>query len=672
MAQPFASDAASSVTKRAGFDATEIVQSESEPVSNEWNFTTYPSRPVTLINIPEPISVTTGFVYNFYTKDERTNSAGVLDVVNLNDTSQENIQLAKLDKYPRYSLINISAAEFTDPDEFLEGIASTLTISEMRDQLMFEGAVASAYFSGINLKDDQIDSSFYTMIEGSVNFFGLDTDVNGNTESEELIEYTDASSAWSSDGSAIRDALSNIQSQGVTYAEADVRQEVTSDAFRTVRFLDWDININNLVFNNMVRGSIEDKTNIYEDEMRSMVKHAETAQLASVSTTIPGAISADEYEITIEPVWESAVDATAVEDSGKFNEGSYPIGFYVEKLEIAPDGSRIEHPPLIVDKYGDIQLLDTAVRYGGSYIYNVKTVCLTRFEAVDRDDFGEVEDQVVTAVVMVASDGRTDTVECVENVPPGVPTDIKFIWDYGNDNLMILWDAPMNPQRDVTRYQVFRRASIDVPFTLIAMLDFDQSTSIQPTKEEAPEDKIVKLTSAAKTFRDLEFTKESKYIYSVCAVDARGLTSNYSAQFMVSFDKFKNKVELDLISSSGAPKPYPNLYLNTDLFVDTMRDSGHSRLRVFFDPEYYKVFKNQLVEVYDSAEDKSKLVSKSVDLNFLPDGAQYKLQIINVDDQMSSIVNINIDDQSGPPLQIGVNRATVVTLGLENAVVEGE
>lgn len=672
MAQPFANDAASSVTKRAGFDATEIVQSESEPVSTEWNFTTYPSRPVTLINIPEPISVTTEFVYNFYTKDERTNSAGVLDVVNLNDTSQENIQLAKLDKYPRYSLINISAAEFTDPDEFLEGIASTLTISEMRDQLMFEGAVASAYFSGINLKDDQIDSSFYTMIEGSVNFFGLDTDVNGNTESEELIEYTDASSAWSSDGSAIRDALSNIQSQGVTYAEADVRQEVTSDAFRTVRFLDWDININNLVFNNMVRGSIEDKTNIYEDEMRSMVKHAETAQLASVSTTIPGAISADEYEITIEPVWESAVDATAVEDSGKFNEGSYPIGFYVEKLEIAPDGSRIEHPPLIVDKYGDIQLLDTAVRYGGSYIYNVKTVCLTRFEAVDRDDFGEVEDQVVTAVVMVASDGRTDTVECVENVPPGVPTDIKFIWDYGNDNLMILWDAPMNPQRDVTRYQVFRRASIDVPFTLIAMLDFDQSTSIQPTKEEAPEDKIVKLTSAAKTFRDLEFTKESKYIYSVCAVDARGLTSNYSAQFMVSFDKFKNKVELDLISSSGAPKPYPNLYLNTDLFVDTMRDSGHSRLRVFFDPEYYKVFKNQLVEVYDSAEDKSKLVSKSVDLNFLPDGAQYKLQIINVDDQMSSIVNINIDDQSGPPLQIGVNRATVVTLGLENAVVEGE
>jgi len=672
MAQPFANDAASSVTKRAGFDATEIVQSESEPVSTEWNFTTYPSRPVTLINIPEPISVTTEFVYNFYTKDERTNSAGVLDVVNLNDTSQENIQLAKLDKYPRYSLINISAAEFTDPDEFLEGIASTLTISEMRDQLMFEGAVASAYFSGINLKDDQIDSSFYTMIEGSVNFFGLDTDVNGNTESEELIEYTDASSAWSSDGSAIRDALSNIQSQGVTYAEADVRQEVTSDAFRTVRFLDWDININNLVFNNMVRGSIEDKTNIYEDEMRSMVKHAETAQLASVSTTIPGAISADEYEITIEPVWESAVDATAVEDSGKFNEGSYPIGFYVEKLEIAPDGSRIEHPPLIVDKYGDIQLLDTAVRYGGSYIYNVKTVCLTRFEAVDRDDFGEVEDQVVTAVVMVASDGRTDTVECVENVPPGVPTDIKFIWDYGNDNLMILWDAPMNPQRDVTRYQVFRRASIDVPFTLIAMLDFDQSTSIQPTKEEAPEDKIVKLTSAAKTFRDLEFTKESKYIYSVCAVDARGLTSNYSAQFMVSFDKFKNKVELDLISSSGAPKPYPNLYLNTDLFVDTMRDSGHSRLRVFFDPEYYKVFKNQLVEIYDSVETTNKLVSKSVDLNFLPDGAQYKLQIINVDDQMSSIVNINIDDQSGPPLQIGVNRATVVTLGLENAVVEGE
>jgi len=670
MAQPFANDASSSVTKRVGFDATEIVQNESEPESTEWDFTTYPSRPVTLINIPEPVKVDVKFVYNFYTKDERTNSAGRLDVIDLSDSSQANIQLAKLEKYPRYSLINISAAKFTNPDPYLAELANGLKISENRDLLMFEGAVASAYFSGINLKDDQIDLSFYSMIEGSVNFFGLDTENNGNTESKELLEYTDTSSAWASDGSAIRSALSNIQSQGATYADADTTAEITSDAFRTVRFLDWDININNLVFNNIVRGSIEDKTNIYEDEIRSMGRHAEAAQLAAVTTTIPGAISADEYEITVQPVWEEAVDGDSVECGGEYNEGSHPIGFYIEKLEIASDGSRIEHPPLIVDTYGDIELLDTAVRYGGSYIYNVKTVCLTRFEAIERDDFGEIEDQVVTAVVMVASDGRTITVECVENIPPNPPTDIKFLWDYGYNNLMIHWDAPMNPQRDVTRYQVFRRKSINVPFTLIAMLDFDQSTSIQPPKEEAPEDKIINLSAAGKTFRDVEFTKESKYIYSIAAVDARGFTSNYSAQFMVSFDIFKNRVELELISNSGAPKPYPNLYLNTDLFVDTMKDSGHSRLRIFFDPEYYKVFKSELVEVYNSTEMKTELVSKSSDLNIIPDGAKYKLQIINVDDQMSNVVNINIDDQSGPPLKIGVNRATVVTLGLENAVTE--
>ena len=52
-----------------------------------------------LLNVPEPVKVDSEFVYNFYTKDERTNTAGRLDVVDLSDSSQENIQLAKLDKY---------------------------------------------------------------------------------------------------------------------------------------------------------------------------------------------------------------------------------------------------------------------------------------------------------------------------------------------------------------------------------------------------------------------------------------------------------------------------------------------------------------------------------------------------------------------------------------------
>ena len=76
---------------------------------------------------------------------------------------------------------------------------------------------------------------------------------------------------------------------------------------------------------------------------------------------------------------------------------------------------------------------------------------------------------------------------------------------------------------------------------------------------------------------------------ALCCIDARDLSSNYSMQFNVSFDRYRNSIVKDLISPSGAPKPYPNFYLKGTLTEDVMKDSGHFRLSVFFDPEYLTV-----------------------------------------------------------------------------------
>ena len=46
-------------------------------------------------------------------------------------------------------------------------------------------------------------------------------------------------------------------------------------------------------------------------------------------------------------------------------------------------------------------------------------------------------------------------------------------------------------------------------------------------------------------YRDIDFTKDSVYIYAVCAIDARNLTSGYSLQMQVSFDKKSNKIVLN-------------------------------------------------------------------------------------------------------------------------------
>jgi hypothetical protein len=100
----------------------------------------------------------------------------------------------------------------------------------------------------------------------------------------------------------------------------------------------------------------------------------------------------------------------------------------------------------------------------------------------------------------------------------------------------------------------------------------------------------------------------------------------------VSFDFFKNKLIKKLVSYSGAPRQYPNLYVENDLFVDMMKVSGeHSKLMsVYFNPEYVG---------YLTDDDKYQKAFYTKQ-----DNASYLLQIINVDNQKQQDIRITIDD----------------------------
>ena len=82
-------------------------------------------------------------------------------------------------------------------------------------------------------------------------------------------------------------------------------------------------------------------------------------------------------------------------------------------------------------------------------------------------------------------------------------------------------------------------------------------------------DRVYRMNIPMRSFRDFEFDKNKKFIYALACVDAHGLTSNYSVQMEISFNRRENKLVRKLISRSGAPKPYPNAYLNRDLFIDS-------------------------------------------------------------------------------------------------------
>ena len=65
--------------------------------------------------------------------------------------------------------------------------------------------------------------------------------------------------------------------------------------------------------------------------------------------------------------------------------------------------------------------------------------------------------------------------------------------------------------------------------------------------------------------------------------------SNYSEQLRVTFDSIRNRLQVEQVSPSGAPRQYPNVFLRGDLFLDSVVVTGKRRMKMYFDPEYLKL-----------------------------------------------------------------------------------
>jgi len=108
---------------------------------------------------------------------------------------------------------------------------------------------------------------------------------------------------------------------------------------------------------------------------------------------------------------------------------------------------------------------------------------------------------------------------------------------------------------------------------------------------------------------------------------------------MVSFDSPRNKIKLRNISRPGAPKQYPNFFIDprldeniaVDSFSqDALFDSGHKTARVYFTPDAkLSIDRDGNVSNVFTTSEKS---------------GRYKLHVMNVDLQTSTDVEIKIDD----------------------------
>ena len=610
--------------------------------------TSNPSTPVFSIKIPNVVNLEANFVYNFYVKDESVNPApNVPDVYKqslITGTSLEATENAAFTaRVPRFVKIKWRSA----PVERKNSNYKPNILRNLEKLVTEEKFADSAYVPYVFSGDNSIEDAFRDINnDGKLD---LGTSQAGNIDSyvNKLVGSFNVDSELKKMDSykkKVADAVKNIellsdnptQTLGLKFLDPQGNQIKNFSGFDQVVSNSESLltQINSLVLSDIFISSSMPE-NLRSDYNNYQKKGQERKPFNPNNATVE--------PIEIIPV---AAGTRVVPDETS----SYVnvVGYIVEKFEKTINGSFIKRETFTFDDVFVGGFNDINVKYGATYFYSIRSVAVVTTPAVD--DSNQIP-EITNIRYLVASRPKVVKVFCSEAIPPPAPTDIYFNWNYYEKKLTISWATPSNPQRDIKQFQVFRRKTINEPFELIAQKSFDDSAVKYLTGEVidgnrvdlvASQEALVERTQSMVTFHvdpdfktDIEYLEASKYIYAIASIDAHGIASGYSKQYEISFDFFKNALTKKIVSSVEAPRPYPNLYLESDLFKDVIKTSGESSMmmKVYFVPEYFKVV--------DSEGKIQKLVST------VQDGASYKMQFINTQNQKTDSLTIRINDPNG-------------------------
>lgn len=559
----------------------------------------YISRPIHFIDAPVPKKPIVKFEYNFFEADERTSegSSSQQLIMSLNPR-----ELAI--KVPRLNRLSWNQVVFDRKRSIQREVARdflTDNAEEIADESAILNDTTILYFQDfdhLNRIGERFEAS--ARMRGVLS--GSSTDVAAKLNTVTSI---------TTDGDLIQRYLS-IASQSRSLFLRDglmVEPADASSADQLTMVVD-----NNYLINSTREASMS-PVGSAADSIRS------NSKTISRSLRRRSQLYANDEEIELEL---GSVEDCDVSSPGTVRPVEH-IGYMIERFEVA-DGDRIENKKRIFIPSPRItNYLDASIKYGIQYVYSVRTVIA--FYATTADESGTLK----SSKFLVSSRPSTfSSVITEERIPPPPPADLNFRWDYQLSTMQIQWAFPSNPQRDIKGWQIFRRASVNEPFSLIAQLEFDDSTVKTPPIETVDRSLIKIYNSPITFFTDQEFNKNSNYIYAVCSKDAHGLTSNYGMQFRVSFDRLQNRLIKTLISGSNAPKQYPNMYLRAELSLDSVKSSGAQRVRIYFDPEYLKV---------TNKEGRDLKFLKTKDANGI-----YRFMLLNTDRQLQANVDIAVED----------------------------
>jgi len=601
------------------------------------------------------------FVYNFFVNNERVNDDFISPTFIVSEETKQDAEfIARSEKFPRYNLINWKLPESLsiNPNSdavinFKNFIENVENFEKIKNGIRQQNK--GKYFSSIYLNDSEVEISMYNLLSGSLSLLNIENSNNSQRTAAELLsDITDPSGGLSGTGKKfLIELMSNSRPEGLTMSSTDISKESFKylKINQSVSNLSFDLKLNNLFIDDVFKYSSNFHNSVYQNEIKYIQNFANITQKNALLALpdSPMTINEDEFTNKIDAV--EIINSNALIDFENYENKSEVVGYLVVKIEHFENGASETISQKIISDPSKNNFFDIQVRYGGVYEYNVYVIHQIIAPIMVFSDI-PIFDNIKLAKHYMLSKPKRKIIRCVETVPPKAPDVLKVLFDYRRKLPHLHWHMPVNKQRDIKKFQIFKRMSVNEPFTVIHEYDFNtQSPDQIPNSTEKCLDKnITKLSIAKKDFIDKNYEIDTKPIYAIGTVDAHGLSSNLGTQIMFSYNKYSNKIKNTLISKTEAPKPYPNIFIEKDTFLDIIKTSGMSRMHVFFDPEYYRVFKYQIDNISELAyNDENDILAEEKDLELIkadPGKSTYTINIINIDNSKTENVDIQILDNT--------------------------
>jgi hypothetical protein len=597
---------------------------------------TLPSKKISLIDVKEPTNFNAKFQYNFFTKNERTsftytNVPKRFRSVNLSDLPLDTQQTNDFNsRIPRYNILNWTPIVIGNNTQ----IASSVKIQNNIKQIYYEDDFSYENYSVLEIQDLSPEKKVRLFCETLLKSINEKTNkplletvktINKNTDKNVKPELISAGYSHSD--------------YGLSFYKENGEKLDTETYMKLLREVKSDIQVNNKLLADVIEFNAN--TNLLNptvDEFQEFLTEAKKIQKQAETQNNSNLISQDEFDFEIkdyitQKVLFSTTHTPIVQS----------IGYLIEKIELKPDGTQMIYPVSIVENPNKARFIDTEVKYGATYLYSIRAVYYIEVEAVDE------KNGLISALgILVASRAvSSNSILCKEFTPPPPPQDVSFKYIPEEKAIKISWNFPVNPQMDIKKFQIFKRYSVYEPFQLLKEYDFDDS-EVKELSGEFPDLTLVEILNSPKTiFYDFDFSNKKSVIYSLVSIDAHGISSGYSTQYKVSYDKIFNKIEIEPISISGAPKSYPNIFLNEKAFSDSIRDQNHTSVEIFFNPEYLRL--------YNKTDNELGLLA-------IGEKNSYQIQFINLDVSEQQILSVRLNDKTENVIKEPIDSAFNLTL----------